>query len=335
MKQIILDFPKQFRIGFEAASNLKIKGKFKGVCICGMGGSALPGNLLSLWLNEKKIDLPLILQRDYTLPHQVKKNWLVICISYSGNTEETLSCFRAAKNKNLKIAVITSNGKLENLAKKYKIPCVLIPKGIPPRMALGYQFAGLIGILNKAGLVKLGIKEILELEKGLKPKKHELEGKRLAKILVGKIPLIYSSNRLKTIARIWKIKFNENSKIPAFWNYFPELNHNEMVGFEKVKSQKSKVKITIQNSKFNFYFIILKDQSDHPKIKRRMDLTAKILKKRGLKGEIINIQGKDFLEKVFSAIILSDWASYYLALHYKIDPIPVKIVEEFKKKMQG
>jgi len=320
MKKIIFDFPKQFRIGFNSAEKIKIKGKFDKVCICGVGGSALPGNFLSLWLKDKKNNLPLVIERDYVLPHQVKKDWLVICISYSGNTEEALSCFQEARKKNLKIACITSGGKLEKLSKKYKIPCALITKGIPPRTALGYQFSALLGLLKNAGLIKINSQELFKLEKNLKPTKLEKQGRVLAKKLIGKTPLIYSSNKFKILARVWKISFNENTKIPAFWNYFPELNHNEMVGFTK----KTKA----------FYFIILEDKNDHPRIKKRMQLTKQILEKQGVKGKIIELENKPLLEKTFSAIILANWASYYLALNYKINPLPVEIVEEFKKKMK-
>ena len=321
MKKIILDFPKQFRIGFNSAEKIKIKGTLNGVCVCGVGGSALPGNFLSLWLKDRKINLPLVIQRDYVLPHKVKKNWLIICISYSGNTEEALSCFQEARKKNLRIACITSGGKLEKLSKRYKIPCALVTKGIPPRMALGYQFSALLGLLKNAGLIKINTKEFLELEKELKPSELEKQGKFLAKKLVGKTPLIYSSNKFKILARLWKISFNENAKIPAFWNYFPELNHNELVGFTK----KTKA----------FYFIILQDKNDHPRIKKRMQLTKQILEKQGLRGEIIELENKQLLAKAFSAIILANWTSYYLALNYETNPIPVKIVEEFKKRMGG
>jgi len=332
MKEIILNFPKQFKVGIEAARGVYIKPKPKKICICAMGGSALPANLLSMVIEEYKLDLPLTIQRDYTLPSLCDKNTLVICISYSGNTEETISCLKEALAKRLKIVLISSNGRLEKMAKKFNLPIALIPKGYPPRMALGYQFGALIGILRNLNFLPASFeKELRDLENKLKPSKLEKEGRQLANKLRGKIPIIYASNRLKYLARIWKIKFNENTKIPAFWNYFPELNHNEMVGFTKFKAQSAKRKA----QKLDFYFIILKDQEDYPRNKKRMDLTTNILKKQGVRGEIIDIKGKSFLEKIFSAIILSDWVSYYLAKTYGVDPIPVKMVEEFKKLMKA
>ena len=326
MKNNILDFPKQFSVGINAAKNLKIAQKFGGVCVCGMGGSALPGNVLELFLKQKNINVPLILCRDYDLPAQVKKDWLIVCVSYSGNTEETISCLIQAKKKNLKIAAIASGGKLKTLSNKHNIPCALIPKGLQPRMALGYQFSALIQLLENAGIIKHGSKEILSLEKKLESKKWEKQGKKLAKKLINKTPVIYASSNLKTLARIWKIKFNENSKTPAFWNYFPELNHNEMAGFE------NNFQFSIFN--FQFYFIIIEDKNDHPRIKKRMNLTAQLLKQQGLKGETIKLKGKSLMEKFFSNVLFSEWTSYYLALEYKIDPEPVKLVEKLKKQMK-
>jgi len=186
MREIILNFPKQFRVGFERVPKLTVKKPIKGVCICGMGGSALPGSILYAWINTKKIDLPVIVNRDYSLPHRIKKGWLVICISYSGNTEETLSCFREALKHKLKLTSIGSGGKLETLSKKHRVPFIKIPSGIPPRTAIGYQFGALVGILQKYGIFsKKDIQELLALEN---INAHSLEnyGKDLSKKIVKK-----------------------------------------------------------------------------------------------------------------------------------------------------
>ena len=328
MKEIILNFPKQFKVGFRAAQNINIKPKLKKVCICGMGGSALPANLLAMVLEEYKEKLSLTIQRDYTLPSSVDRQTLIVCISYSGNTEETISCTKEALKRKLKIVLISSDGQLEKLAKRYSLPFVRIEKGYPPRMALGYLFGALIGILNALKFIPASLKkELIELEGTLKPEQLEKEGKSLATKLKGRVPVIYASNRLKYLARIWKIKFNENTKIPAFWNYFPELNHNEMTGFE----QGNHKLLSINNK---LYLILLQDRDDHPRNKKRMELTLRVLKKRNIKGEIVKLKGKTFLERVFNSILLSDWVSYYLAKAYGVDPIPVKMVEEFKRLMK-
>ncbi len=320
MRQIILDFPKQFRVGLEAAENIGLKSNFNKVIICGMGGSALPADILKTWLEEEKVGLSLTVHRDYNLPYWVNQKTLVVCISYSGNTEETLSAFKEAQKKNLKIVAITSGGKLSKLCQLYKVPFAKIPSGFPPRMALGFQFAALAKILVNSELLKNNLNNILALEKTLKPALLEEKGKKLAKKLKDKIPLIYASRKFKTLAWIWKIKFNENSKIPAFANYFPEISHNELVGFTKT-------------SRFSFFVIILREPIDHSRILKRMKLFAEILKPRKIQVQFLEISGKDKLTKIFKNILLSDWVSYYLALKCQIDPTPVELTEEFKRKL--
>lgn len=322
MRKTILESPRQFRVGLKSAENVKVSGNFKSVLVCGMGGSALPADVLDIWLESQKINLPLHIHRDYGLPYWADNKQLVICISYSGNTEETLSAFNEARRKKLKILAIASGGKLVKLCQSYKIPVAIVPPGFQPRMALGFQFAALMKILANSGLIKNGLKNVPNLENLLKAGALENQGKELAQKLENKIPLIYASEKLKALAKIWKIKFNENSKIPAFYNYFPELNHNELVGFTKT-------------DKKIFSAIILRDPADHPRNLKRMGLTLNILKEEGINIDIIEIIGKDILYKVFSSILLADWASYYLALEQGIDPTPVKLNDEFKKRLLG
>lgn len=326
MKKIILNFPKQFKTGIQSAETISLAENFNKLLICGMGGSALPGDVLRMLSKSLKVNFPVYIHRSYNLPYWINKKCLVIFISYSGNTEETLSSFKEALGKKLQIIAITSGGKLAKICKKNKVPLVKIPRGFPPRAALGFQFSALIRILHNCRMLKCNPNIILSLEKKLKPLKLEKRGMILAKKIRGRIPLIYSSYLQKELARIWKIKFNENSKIPAFANYFPELNHNEMAGFTKNPSE--------HNQMSNFYVLILKDSADHPRILKRMNLTTKILKEKGIPVEFIELAGRNNLVKIFSNILLSDWVSYYLALDYKIDPLPVKVVEEFKKKLK-
>ncbi|MBI2450426.1 MAG: bifunctional phosphoglucose/phosphomannose isomerase [Candidatus Nealsonbacteria bacterium] len=312
MRQVILDFPKQFRVGLRAAEDCKILNfefRASNLIICGMGGSALPADILKILLANRQISI----HRDYGLPSQVEKNTLIICISYSGNTEETLSAFEEARKKRLKIAAIASGGKLAELCEKYNIPVAIIPKGYQPRMALGFQFAALCGLLG------VSLKDISALENLLKPHSLEMQGKKIAEKLSNKIPLIYASRKFKNLARIWKIKFNENSKIPAFHNYFPEMNHNELVGFTSLGER--------------FSAIILKDRTDNPRILKRMKIFYEILKLKKIQTQFIDISGKNILYKIFNNILLSDWVSYYLALQYKIDPTPVGLNDEFKKRL--
>lgn len=326
MKNIILEFPKQFKTGIESAKNTLVKGNFENLIICGLGGSALPGDLLKFFYDELELKIPVVVHRDYGLPSFAKEKSLLVCISYSGNTEETISAFKSALEKKISLAAISSGGKLEELARENNIPFCLIPNGLQPRMALGIQFSALVKILQNAKMVKETMeKELLSLEDKIKPEDLEKEGQEIASRLKGKIPIIYSSSQNKFLSRIWKIKFNENCKIPSFSNYFPELNHNEMVGFTKIPGMEKALE--------NFSLLILRDESDHERNLKRMDLTARIAEKKNINSHFIEIRGGEKFLKAFRNILLSDWTSYYLALESNVDPIPVDLVESFKRDM--
>lgn len=327
--QQILDFPKQFRVGFEAAKNINLKGNFKAVIICGMGGSGLPGEILKIWLESKKISLPIILRKNYDLPYGIDKNYLVICISYSGNTEETLSAYQSAKKKNLSIISITSGGKLAGLSKNNKSPVAIVPSGIiAPRLAIGYQFAALLKILNNCDIIKnnLNLKNLLSLEKSLQPKNLENKGKKLAKKLFNKIPFIYAPEDLNVLPYIWKIGLNEAAKIAAVIACFPELSHHEIMGLGKINKK--------QLSNKKFFVVFLKNANTHPRILKQIKITQSLIEEQGTKTESIQLEGKNILEKIFSNIILAFWTSHYLALEYKIDPIKIKLIEDLKKRMK-
>ena len=317
MRDIILNFPQQLQRGIAAAKNIKLEGNFDNIVICGVGGSALPGTLL---LDIADISVPVFTHRDYGLPKIASEKSLVICVSFSGNTEETLSAYEEAMSKGYAVVALSTGGKLEELAKQNNLPAIITPNDcIQPRFGTGYLVSALIKILDNCRITDNLSHEILEMAESLNPEKFEAQGKILGEKLVDKIPVVYSSNQYKSVARIWKIKFNENSKVMAFWNYFPELNHNEMVG--------------LTNLKGSFHFIILKDSQDNPKILKRMEITASLIKESGAGVEIIELQGQTKMEKIFNALLLGDWASYYLALSYGQDPVPVAIVEKFKKQL--
>lgn len=328
LRGVILDFPKQFAEGLRLAKNIRPRGKFEAVEISGMGGSSLPANILRMYLNglyikdpKKNKSFHVFQNRFYTLPHEAYENALNVFASYSGNTEETIESFEEAMKNKLPSVGIATGGKLAELCKKYKVPCVMLPAGIQPRYATGYFFGALMQILINEKLVADVANDIISKARKLDKTISALEktGKTIAKKLVGKTPVVYASTKFKSLAMIWKIKINENAKTPAFWNYFSELNHNEMVGFTLPQSA--------------FHVITLLDPKDHPQNIKRMKITAKLLKKKGIETTIIEMKGKDVFETIFSTLILGDWVSYYLALEYGQDPTPVVMVEELKKML--
>jgi len=333
MKNYILTFPNQFKKGIEAVKDIKIREKFDNVIICGMGGSAWPAELLIDLINFNPSDwrvqnCNILVNKNYNLPYLSGNRNLVIAISYSGNTQETVSCFNKALEIGAYLIVITTDGKLEKLAKEKKIPAIILPVEVSvPRLGCGYTFSSLYKLLANLGIIKQKDEEILKMARSLEPLELESKGRKLAEKMEGKIPVIYSSFELKTLSYIWKIKLNESSKIPAFCNWFPELNHNELSSYEVVNK--------IQQTLGNFFVIILCDQEDNLKIKKRIELTSEIVKQKGYDVEVIKLSGKNVLERSFKSIILADWTSYYLAMRYKVDPLSTLLQEKFKRKMEN
>lgn len=318
MGKAILDFGKQFAFSprVENARKLDAHGKFS---VCGMGGSNLVMGLLKI--ADPTIDA--VEHRNYGLPAlntAARKGRLNIAVSYSGNTEETLSSFDEARRRHLPLAAVATGGKLLARAKKHGVPYVQIPDtGIQPRLALGFMTKALLKLMAHKKLFV----QAAALSSTLKPGQFEARGKRLARTLKNHVPVIYASDTNSMIAYNWKIKFNETGKIPAFCNVLPELNHNEMTGFDvKPKSRRLSAQ---------FYFVLLKDKSDDARIQKRMDVLARLYRARKLPVEIVPLSGKNTLHKIFSSLILADWTAYYTAKQYRLEAEQVPMVEEFKK----
>lgn len=320
LRQVILNSPKQFTKGVEIAKDYGMRENFESVIISGMGGSSLPGDLLRLYLDSTDSQLNIFQNRNYSLPLQAQKNSLNFFVSYSGNTEETVSALNETIEKNLPSIGFATGGKIKELCDKKNIPCVLLPSGIQPRCATGYFFSAMLKILHNSGLIEI-MPDFPQLEEYLEKYavSSEKRGQEIAQNLTGKIPIIYASEKYRALAMIWKIKINENSKTPAFYNCYPELNHNEMVGFSETKEK--------------FFVINLINNNEHPQNLKRIEITSEILKEKGIDSMEIKSDEGDILQTVFSSLLLGDWVSYYLALNYEKDPTPVKIVEDFKKRL--
>lgn len=315
LRETIEKFNEQFSFEPKIENYRKInKKKF---LLVGMGGSHLAGDIFKIY--QPQIDL--LIHKDYGLPKiSDLKERLIILSSYSGNTEEVIKAYQEAKQKKINFLVICTNGKLLSMAQKEKVPYLQLPKiEIQPRHALGFSFRALLYVLGD----KKALVQTKKLQQELKPRDFEKEGKKWAQYLTNSIPVIYSSSKNEPIAYNWKIKFNETGKIPAFFNVFPELNHNEMTGFDVKKK-------TFFLSKI-FSFIFLFDGEDDIKIKKRMLIMKRLFEKRKLKVKIFEMKGKNIFHKIFSSLLVADWASYYLAQKYGVEAEKVPMVEEFKK----
>lgn len=318
MLEAIKNFPQQF--SYNPIIKNKKKYKFtKKYIVLGMGGSHLAADLIK----SNNPSLNIIIHSDYNLPQlsdKELKQYSIIVSSYSGNTAEVVTGLKMAHHKKLNIICIATGGKIINYAQKNNLPYIKLPDtGIQPRSALGFSCRAMLKAMGQLA----DLKQTANLAKELKAKKYQKPGKAMAKKLKNYIPIIYSSETNISLAYNWKIKFNENTKIPAFCNSFPELNHNEMNGFDITKQTKDLSK--------NFYFIFLEDKQDHPSISKRMKVLAKLYKQRKFKILQLKLQGKSSWLKIFSNLLLADWTSYYLAKNYQIDPAPVPMVEKFKK----
>jgi glucose/mannose-6-phosphate isomerase len=318
MYEAIKNFNKQFLFEPEIKNQGALIKK-SSFAVVGMGGSALAAKLLKTW----KIELDIAIRCDYGLPElpmEELKNKLIILSSYSGQTEEVIDAFKEGKNKNLNMAVIATGGKLLSLAVENNVPYIKLPAtGIQPRSALGFSLKAFLKLIGE----EEELKKVSVLATTLNPAIFEKDGKMLAEKMKNQVPIIYASTRNSSLAYNWKIKLNETGKIPAFYNVFPELNHNEMNNFD--------VKDSTRELCDKFHFIFLKDIEDNPKILKRMEVLEKLYRDCNLPVEILELQEKDFWRKIFSSSILADWVAYYTALQYGLESEQVPAAEEFKK----
>ncbi len=324
LQQTLLDFPEQFTKALKFSEEVRAIGDFNKAIITGIGGSTLPGDIVKTFIRSEGEKLPLSINRDYTLPVETDHLTLVLASSYSGNTEEPLSVFEEAGRRGLQVIGFAKNGKLLEFCRENNYPCVRYPDDGPdfqPRYAAGYAFTSMVSVLVHSGLLDDELlDQIKKLPEFLKSLDLEKRGEELAKKIKGSIPIVYSSEKYAmSVARIIKIKFNESSKTQSFFNAFPELNHNEMVGFTNLVGR--------------YTVLIIQDPDDHPRILKRMKITADLLRKKGVNVEMLEMEGKTTLEKMFFALYLGDWIAYYLALLNGVDPTPVEMVEDFKKKL--
>ena len=318
MYNAIKNFNSQFEYKPEIEGSLSLKG-IKTFIAVGMGGSHLAADIL----NNYDPTLNIVIHKNYglpALPKNVLRSGLVIANSYSGNTEEVLDAFNLALQRKLNVAAISVGGKLIELARQHQVPFIQMPDtGIQPRSALGFHTKALLKIMGK----EKELAEITQLADILKPENFEARGKELAERIKDKVPVIYASEANQAIAYNWKIKFNETGKIPAFYNVFCELNHNEMTGFD--------VKDSSRHLSRNFMFFLLTDKDDHPQIQKRMGILKELYENRGLPIQVLELVGKNKFHKIFSSLVLADWIAYYTARQYNLEPEQVPMVEEFKK----
>jgi glucose/mannose-6-phosphate isomerase len=336
MLKLLVDFPDQCARAKALATDFKVKKEHFVSCanilFTGLGGSAIGADLVRSYLASES-RLPIYVNRNYLLPDFVSARTLVIASSYSGNTEETISAYNDAKSKGARMIAVTSGGQIARMASSDGIPLILIPAGLPPRCALGYSFFPNLVLMSKIGIASdkgADIDEAIELMKKLRDEKigpgvstKENAAKTLAKEIRGKFPVIYGGqDHVDSVVVRWRGQFAENSKAISSSHLFPEMNHNEIVGWQNPAGLFKK-----------FIVILLRDKGDHPRTKRRMDITKEIIEKEGVRVIEIESTGKSLLARIFSLIYTGDFTSYYLALLYGVDPTPVDRVTYLKNEL--
>jgi len=305
--------------GFEGVQN---------IVLAGMGGSAIPGVFLRVWPGTK---VPFEVVRDYDLPEYVGPNTLFVSSSHSGNTEETLEGLRKAEEKGAKIIVTASGGKLAQLAKDKNYPLYEIPGGIQPRMCTLYFIAALVQAFEQLGLIDAGSsQELHEAAEWLNGQadswKAEIPtdknaAKQLAQELIGKSVVVYSGPKLFPAANKFKICLNENAKNVAWANQYPELNHNEFIGWTSHPVQKPYAVVEIRSS------------LEHPRVQKRFEVTERLLSGKRPAPLVITPQGDTVLKQILWASTFADFVSLYVALLNGLNPTPVALVEKLKQEL--
>ncbi len=300
------------------------------VVVAGAGGSLIGGELLKDWLEETAF-IPILTCDDYKLPSYVSRSSLVFVVSYSGETEETLSAFVGAIKKGCAVVAVTSGGHLEAFCRTLNVPCVIVPKGLPPRGALPYLFVPLTIFLERLNVIPSSSEELNEVVSVLKEISRanapevpleENFTKALALKLNGTIPMIYGLKRYRSVAHRWKTQLNENAKIPCICESFLRLTHNEIVGWEAPRRLTKK-----------FSVVFLRDLDEPPEVTRRVEATKAIVMKKANKVLEVYAQGKGLLSKMFSLVHIGDLVSIYLAIARGIDPKPTRAIDKIKLEL--
>ncbi len=329
MLAFCVDTAAHYQEAAEIAESVSLQyAKPENVVVAGMGGSAISGELLKDWARDKT-QVPIEVSRDYMLPAYANERSLVLVMSYSGETEESLSSFLDALKRRCMIFCVSSGGSLLEFAEKLGVPYLRVPSGIPPRAALPYMFVPLLRLMEKAGIVS-GVSgefseavELLARVSGENSPELPVKGnfaKMLASGINGRAPVVYGFGVYRSVAQRFKQQFNENSKVPSKWEFFSELNHNEIVGWEKAG-----------NLAECFSIIILRDKMESDVIRSRIE-TTKVLLPSGSKMFEVWGQGKCALARMLSTVCIGDFASVYLAILGGVDPTPVENINLLKEK---
>lgn len=310
------------------SADVKIEQGAEKLCLCGLGGSAMGADVLSGHM-ERTSQVMTSVVRDAVLPAWVDRDTLVVLISYSGNTRETLAMFEEAHRREARVAVISSGGRLVKASEEKGDPSVLVPPGLQPRAALGHLLGAAASVIGSAGLstVDKELRAVLPaIRKELKACSPQVEtasnpAKQAAVRLAGKIPFIYSSRNVQPAGRRWQTQINENSKMLCLYGELPEADHNQVVGWvDGVRRPECQP-------------VFLRASSDRGMMADIVKATISIFEDFHLDPVLVDLDGDTPLENIMRGIVLGDHVSYYLAMLKGVDPMPVSSIGELKKRL--
>jgi glucose/mannose-6-phosphate isomerase len=326
----ILDLPEhlrdaQWRVGSAGLGDWDSPG---GIVVAGMGGSAIGGDLARVALGDHA-SRPVFVSRDYGLPGWTTPDTTVLCASYSGNTEESLAAFEAAGALGARRVAVSSGGELADLARREDVPVIPVPGGFQPRVAVAYMTVAALEVAAACGAgprlaseIDVAAAHLDELCVEWGPDNDDRNmAKEIAIALHGSVPVVAGAGLTAPCAYRWKTQVNENAKLPAFASELPELDHNEIVGWQGTAALGS------------FAAVFLEDADQHPRIGDRIELTSELIAEHATQVIRVRTRGQGSVERVMSLVLLGDLVSLYLAVLQGLDPTPVRVIEELKARL--
>ena len=327
----VLDLPAQLEDALwrVEAAGLPRRDAPEGLVLCGMGGSAVGGEL-AVAATGRRARRPLRVSRDYELDPWIGAGALVLCSSYSGYTEETLACFAAAGAVGASRVALTTGGALADSARAEGVPVIGVPSGLQPRAAVAYTTVGALECVAACGAGDPPAEEVRAAGRLLETLIEEWgpdapegsDAKAIARGLEGALPVVYGAGATVAAARRWKSQLNENAKLPSFASVLPEADHNELIGYERARGLAP------------LHAVFLGDEGQRPELRRRLELTAEVVEATRAAGVTrVEARGNTALERLLSLVLLGDLVSVYLAVLAGVDPTSVLALESFKERL--
>ena len=319
----VLAIPDQLRDALWRIDSARLEAADSaGVMVCGMGGSAIGGDLAAAALGDR-LTRPLVTIRGYELPSWATPEWTVLCSSYSGRTEEALACFAAGEALGARRIVVSTGGPLVDSAREAGVPVVGLPGIFQPRAAVAYMFAAAAEVAALAGAAPRLHTEIDTAAAFLEQQVEALQERaaEIAAALAGALPVVYGADLTAPVARRWKTQANENAKLPAFFSELPEADHNELCGWSGAGPED------------HLAAVFLEDRDQHPRERRRFELTAAALAPNAAAVARVETAGETRVARLFWATMLGDLVSLKLAEQRGVDPLSIEPIERFKESM--